>query len=177
MFNTPDTISIAEISQYLWADAISNENQLMGGSINNGKAMQLYMERSALQYGYAQNLSGVEGVTNYVYALCGAQLQRAIEIFGTGAGGGSVVPGGGGYFAVQEFSGNAVGGSLTISFPEAIGKRLVNAFRQANNIGTIKTSGTPTGEQVVWNSESATLTVASDRAFWAQEFVRIVVQQ
>lgn len=177
MFNTPDTISIVEISQYLWADAISNENQLMGGSINNGKAMQLYMERAALQYGYAQNLSGIQGVTNYLYGLCGAQLQNAIEIFGTGAGGGSVVPGGGGFFAVLEYSKNATLGTTSVTFAEAIGKRLINSFRQGNNTGTILTSGTPTGNQVVWNSAAGTLTVASDIPFYDNEFVRIIVQQ
>jgi hypothetical protein len=141
------------------------------------------MERIALQYGVSQNLiNGVgqnpvplAGVSNYVYALCGAKLQLAIEISGTGTGGGGVIPGGGGNFSVFEYTNNATLNSLTISFPLAIGKRCINAFRQGNNIGAILTAGTPTGNQVVWDSAAGTLTVAV--AFYANEFVRVVVQQ
>ena len=66
-------------------------------------------------------------------------------------------------------------GTYTVYFPEAVGKRCINAFRQGNNIGTILTSGTPTGNQVVWNKDAASLTVAV--AFYDNEFVRVVVQQ
>ena len=99
----------------------------------------------------------------------------AIEILGTGTGGGGVIPGGGGNFSVFEYSNNATLGSFTIYFPEAIGKRCVNAFRQGNNIGAILTSGTPTGNQVVWDKTTGALTVAV--AFYSNEFVRVVVQQ
>ena len=137
----------------------------------------LYLERKALQYGIEEGLSGLPGTSNYVYALCGAKLQLAIEILGTGSGGGGVIPGGGGNFSVFEYSTNAVEGSVTVYFPEAVGKRCVNAFRQGNNIGTILTSGTPTGNQVVWNKDAASLTVASTVPFYDIEFCRVVVQQ
>jgi len=175
MLDPNTVVSLAEISQYLWNDAIPKENQFFNGTIDPRKAQQLYIERCALQYGIEQGLSGLPGVSNYVYALCGAKLQLAIEILGTGNGGGGVIPGGGGNFSVFEYSTNAVEGTFTVYFPEAIGKRCVNAFRQGNNIGTILTSGTPTGNQVVWNKESASLTVAV--AFYDEEFVRVVVQQ
>jgi hypothetical protein len=170
-----EVVSIAEISQYLWNDSIPKQNVFFNGSIDPRKAQQLYLERKALQYGINQQLSGLPGTSNYVYALCGAKLQLAIEILGTGTGGGGVIPGGGGNFSVYEYSGNATAGSFTIYFPEAIGKRCVNAFRQGNNIGTILTAGTPTGNQVVWDKTTGSLTVAV--AFYSNEFVRVVVQQ
>ena len=170
-----EVVSIAEISQYLWNDSIPKQNVFFNGSIDPRKAQQLYLERKALQYGIDQQLSGLPGTSNYVYALCGAKLQLAIEILGTGTGGGGVIPGGGGNFSVYEYSGNATLGSFTIYFPEAIGKRCVNAFRQGNNIGAILTAGTPTGNQVVWDQTNGSLTVAV--AFYSNEFVRVVVQQ
>jgi hypothetical protein len=177
MLDPQTVVSIAEISQYLWNDAIPKQNVFFNGSIDPRKAQQLYMERKALQYGIDQSLSGLPGTSNYVYALCGAKLQLAIEILGNGTGGGGVIPGGGGNFSVYEYTANAVEGSFTIYFPDAVGKRCINAFRQGNNIGTILTSGTPTGNQVVWNSASASLTVASSVPFYDNEFVRVIVQQ
>ena len=170
-----EVVSIAEISQYLWNDAIPKQNAFFNGSIDPRKAQQLYLERKALQYGIDQSLSGLPGTSNYVYALCGAKLQLAIEILGTGTGGGGVIPGGGGNFSVFEYSNNATLGSFTIYFPDAVGKRCVNAFRQGNNIGAILTSGTPTGNQAVWDKANGSLTVAV--AFYSNEFVRVVVQQ
>jgi hypothetical protein len=177
MLDPQTTVSIAEISQYLWNDAIPKQNVFFNGSIDPRKAQQLYMERKALQYGIDESLSGLPGTSNYVYALCGSKLQVAIEILGTGGGGGGVIPGGGGNFSVYEYTNNATLGSVTIYFPEAIGKRCINAFRQGNNTGTILTAGTPTGNQVVWDSASGSLTVASSVAFYDNEFVRVVVQQ
>ena len=185
MLDPQNVVSIAEISQYLWNDAIPKQNVFFNGSIDPRKAQQLYMERKALQYGVDQDLingigqnpATLEGVTNYVYALCGAKLQLAIEVLGTGTGGGSIIPGGGGNFSVYEYTTNATLSSVTVYFPEAVGKRCINAFRQGNNIGAILTSGTPTGNQVVWNSAAGSLTVSSDVSFYNQEFVRVIVQQ
>lgn len=170
-------VSLAEISQYLWNESIPRENQFFNGTIDPRKANQLYLVRKGLQYGIAQNLSNLQGLSVYTFSLCGAKLAQAQEILGTGQGGGGVIPGGGGNFAVNEYSTNATEGAFTVYFPQAVGKRLINAFRQGNNIGTILTSGTPTGNQVVWNKESGSLTVSADVAFYNQEFVRVVVQQ
>jgi hypothetical protein len=177
MLDPQTVVSIAEISQYLWNDSIPKQNVFFNGSIDPRKAQQLYMERKALQYGINQSLSGLPGTSNYVYALCGSKLQLAIEILGTGTGGGGVIPGGGGNFSVYEYTNNATLGSVTVYFPLAVGKRCINAFRQGNNIGAILTAGTPTGNQVVWDSASGSLTVASSVSFYDNEFVRVVVQQ
>jgi len=177
MLDPQTVVSIAEISQYLWNDAIPKQNVFFNGSIDPRKAQQLYMERKALQYGIDQDLSGLPGTSNYVYALCGAKLQLAIELLGTGTGGGGVIPGGGGNFSVYEYATNATLGSFTVYFSDAVGKRCINAFRQGNNIGTILTAGAPTGNQVTWNSAAGSLTVASTVAFYDNEFVRVIVQQ
>ena len=177
MLNNQETISLAEISQYLWCDAIPKENQFFNGTIDPRKAQQLYMVRTAYQYGVAQGLSNLEGLANYVYALCGAKLQIAKQILGTGTSGSAVVPGNSGNAMVMEYSTNASLGSTTVYFPEAAGKRLINAFRQGNNIGQIIFSGTPTGNQVVWNIDSGALTVSSSIPFGDLEFVRVICQQ
>jgi hypothetical protein len=175
MSDSQTIISLAEISQYLWNEKIPKEQYFFNGTIDPRKARQLYMLRTALQYGVDQDLSGIPGLMNYVYALCGSQLQIAKQILGTGQGGGSVVPGGGGNFTVYEYVKNATLGSSVIYFPDAVGKRLINAFRTANNVGAILDAGVPTGNQVVWNSAAGSMTVAVP--FYNQEFVRIVVQQ
>ena len=177
MLDPQTVVSLSEISQYLWNDAIPKQKVFFNGVIDPRKAQQIYMERKALQYGIAQNLSGLSGTSNYVYAMCGSKLQLAIEILGTGTGGGGVIPGGGGNFSVYEYSTNATLGSFTVYFPLAVGKRLINAFRPGNNVGTILTAGAPTGNQVTWNSAAGSLTVASTVPFYDQEFVRVVVQQ
>ena len=173
----PNTvISLAEISQYLWNAAIPKQNQFFNGTIDPRKPQQLYLAKKALQYGVQQNLSGIPGLTNYVYALCGAQIGVAQQILGTNASGGDVIPGSNASrFSVFEYSNNATEGTFTISFLQAVGKRCINAFRQGNNIGQILTSGIPTGNDVVWNQDNGLLTVAV--AFYPNEFVRVIVQE
>lgn len=177
MYTPQQVVSLAEISQYLWNDTIPKEKMFFNGTIDPRKAQQLYLGRKALQYGINQSLTNIDGLSSYVYALCGAKLLLAQQILGNGSGGGSVIPGGGGNFSVFEYTTNATAGTVTVYFPLAVGKRLINAFRQGNNIGTILTSGTPTGNQVVWISAAGSLTVASTVPFYDQEFVRVVVQQ
>ena len=177
MLDPNTVVSLAEISQYLWNQAIPMENQFFNGTIDPRREQQLYLVRTGLQYGIANNLSNIPGLSQYTYALCGAQLTKAQNILGTGEGGGGVIPMNGGNFNVYEFSTNAIGGALTVYFPGAIGKRLINAFRQGNNIGTILDSGVPTGNQIVYNKLAGSITVSSDVPFYDQEFVRIIVQQ
>lgn len=176
MPTTIDTIAIAKISQYLWDNDISNQSQLFGGSIDVGRAKKLYMERKALEYGNAQALANTTAATTYVFSMCGGMVNVATQIYGTGGSGGTVVPGSGGSYGVYEFSGNATLNNISISFPLAIGKRLIDATRGAQDVGAILTSGTPTGSQVMWESTTGTLYVASTVPYYDQEFVRVIVQ-
>jgi hypothetical protein len=172
---TADVIAIAKVSQYLWNDKIAK-----GGFFNNNidpyKARQLYMERKALQYALDNNLT-LEGLRNYVYALCGQNLQVANNIYQAGGVGGNVIIGGGGY-GVREYSRFAAVGATSVVFPDAINATLLYASRGGIDVGAI-TSGLPTGNQVVWDSTTGTLTVAADVPFsnyGEDEFVRILVK-
>jgi hypothetical protein len=84
--------TLATISQYLWSNTILEENAFRGKSINSGRDTLLYLQRKALEYGIAQNLSGVTGVANYVYALIGAKVNLANTIYLNGSGGQIVNP-------------------------------------------------------------------------------------
>jgi hypothetical protein len=172
----PQTVvELAEISQYLWCDSIPKQNVFFNGSIDPRKAQQLYMERKALQYGIAENLSGLPGVANYVYALCGAKLAIAQEILVNGSSGGTVIPGGGG-FGVREYFAFTTTNATSIAFPDAVNATLLYASRSGMDVGAIITSGTPTGNQVLWTTSTGTLTVDATVPFLANEFIRILVK-
>lgn len=173
---TSDVISIAKISQYLWNESISKIG-FFNNNIDPYKARQLYMERKALEYGQNNSLN-VEGFTNYVYALCGQNVQVANNILQAGGVGGNVIVGGGGY-GVREYSKFATPAATTIIFADAINATLLYASRGGIDVGTILSSGTPTGNQVVWDKTTGTLTVAADVPFsnyGEDEFVRILVK-
>jgi hypothetical protein len=170
-----EVVSIAKISEYLWNDTIPKEKGFFNGTIDPRKPIQLYMERIALQYGISQNLDGIPGVANYVYALCGAKLNLAKEILANGSSGGTVIPGGGG-FGVREYGAFASGGQHSIVFTLAINTTLLFASRSANTVTTILTSGIPVDQQVVWDSITGTLTFDSTLPFYENEYIRILVK-
>jgi hypothetical protein len=92
--------------------------------------------------------------------------------------GGNVIAGGGGY-GVREYSKFASVGATTITFTDAVNATLLDASRGGIDVGAIIPSGTPTGNQVAWDSATGTLTVAADVPFsnyGEQEFVRILVK-
>ena len=89
---TPSTtISLAKICEYLYTANGLTKSLFFNGQIDPRRNVQLYMERKAVEYGNSQNLSGIQGVSNYVYTLLGAELQRANEILEAGSGGGIIV--------------------------------------------------------------------------------------
>lgn len=179
MPNPSDVLSIAKISEYLWNDAIDKENAFFGGTIDPRRPIQLYMEWKALNYGIDQNITNstqtLQGVANYVYALCGSKVALATQILNAGGSGGSVIPGGGGY-GVREYSKFATEGTASVNFPDAINTKLLYASRGGIDVGTIITSGVPIGNQVLWTSSTGTLTVSTDVPFYINEFVRILVK-
>jgi len=169
-----EVVSVAKIAEYLWNDSIPKEKGFFNGTIDPRKPIQLYMERIALQYGISQNLDGIPGVANYVYALCGAKLNLAKEILANGSSGGTVIPGGG--FGVREYGAFASAGQYSIVFNLAINTTLLFASRSANTVTTILTSGTPVDQQVLWDSITGTLTFDSSLPFYANEYIRILVK-
>jgi len=90
MATTATTISLAKICQYLYTVSDYKQSVFFNGTIDPRRNMQLYMERKALEYGNDQSLDDLQGTTNYVYTLLGAQLQRANEILDSGTSGGIV---------------------------------------------------------------------------------------
>ena len=124
----------------------------------------IFLEILLLNFGITQNISTIPGVSNYVFALCGAKVAIAQEILANGSSGGNVVPGGGGQ-GVREYSNFAVEGTASITFSEAVNTTLLYASRGGLDVGAILTSGTPTGNQVLWTSSTGTLTVASTAPF------------
>lgn len=85
------TISLAKICEYLYTVKGLQQSVFFNGQVDPRRNVQLYMERKALEYGNSQSLDELQGVTNYVYTLLGAQLQTANEILQSGSSGGIIV--------------------------------------------------------------------------------------
>lgn len=168
-------VSIAKISQYLWDCSIPKQNVFFNGSIDPRKAQQLYMETAALEYGIEQGLSGIEGVSNYVLALCGAKLKTAQEIYQTGSSGGSVVPGGNPN-TDRSYAAYGTPGATSITFVDAINAQILTATRGGIEVGVFSALPNPTGNDVFWNPATGTLTVAADVPFVSEELIRILVK-
>lgn len=81
------TNSLAKICQYLVLNDNAIREGMFNGTISEKQPTILYMERKALEYGIQQNLTGLQGVSNYVYSLLGGQINRANNILTNGGGG------------------------------------------------------------------------------------------
>jgi predicted secreted protein len=106
----------------------------------------------------------VEGVSTYSLSLQGT---GGYSISGTQVidGGTSVSTSG-----ISSATFIAAGGEYTITFVNGIGKTLVSLTRGGIEVRTINSSGTPTGEDVTFNSLTGVLIFA--RALESDEFVR-----
>jgi hypothetical protein len=170
MPNTADVIEIAKVSISLVIKAIENqqENDL---SLPKKLSTEAYL----LQWVYSNGYTGIDidGFTNYVYGMCGGYAYQAEGLIGTGgivvnpASGGARVP-----IPLGQYAGT---GNTSITFSQAINKSLLSATRGAQGVGEIIFVGTPTGNDVRWDSTTGTLTVASTASFKTGEFVRILV--
>jgi hypothetical protein len=137
---------------------------------------KLQMESDILEWVNDVNYTGINlvGFTEYVYGMCGGYAYEAEGIIGTG---GIVVnpSSGGSAITIAQYSKFASSGSTTITFSEAINKILLYASRGGIDVGEIIFSGVPTGNQVRWDTNTGTLTVATTVPFGTGEFVRILV--
>lgn len=104
----------------------------------------------------------------------------SVSLQGTGAYGttgtainpsGAVIVAGG---SVYSKSYVAAGGETTITWTDMIGKTCLYVSRGGADVRQIITTGTPTGDQVLWNSTSGILTFG--RALAADEFIRGLFQ-
>lgn len=117
------------------------------------------------------SLSGpVEGASTYSLSLQGT---GAYSITGTQViDGGSTIS----TSSVNSFSYTAAGGETSITFIGAVGSTCISVTRGGVEVRTINTSGTPTGEDVTFNSATGVLTFATARALESDEFVRVITK-
>lgn len=113
------------------------------------------------------DMSGpVEGAATYSVSLQGT---GPYTISGTQVNPGGVVVVGSN---VVMFDYTAAGGETSITWVGAIGLSCVTVTRGGVEVRSIITSGTPTGENVRFNSSTGTLTFATARPLESDEFVR-----
>ena len=110
----------------------------------------------------------VEGASTYSLALQGT---GAYAITGTQviSGGSSVT-----VSSMNSYSYTAAGGETTVTFVAAIGSTCISVTRGGVEVRTINTSGTPTGENVTFNTATGVITFATARALESDEFIRAI---
>ena len=110
----------------------------------------------------------VEGASTYSLSLQGT---GAYAISGTQViNGGSTIS----TSSVTSYSYTAAGGETTVTFLAAIGSTLMSVTRGGVEVRTINTSGTPTGEDVTYNTATGVITFATARALESDEFIRAI---
>jgi predicted secreted protein len=115
------------------------------------------------------NISGpLENTSTYSVSLQGS---GPYTISGTQVTPGGVVVVG---TNVTMYDYTASGGQTSITWAGTIGMSCVTVTRGGIEVRSIGTSGTPTGENVVFNTSTGTLTFASARALESDEFVRAI---
>lgn len=115
------------------------------------------------------SLSGpVENTSTYSVSLQGS---GPYTIQGTQVTPGGVVVVG---TNVTMYDYTASGGETSITWAGAIGMSCVTVTRGGIEVRSIGTTGTPTGENVVFNSSTGVLTFATARALESDEFVRAI---
>jgi len=108
----------------------------------------------------------VEGASTYSVSLQGT---GAYTVSGTQVDPGGVVVVGSN---VLMFDYTAAGGETTITWTGAIGLSCVTVTRGGIEVRSIATTGTPTGENVRFNTSTGVLTFATARPLESDEFVR-----
>ena len=112
----------------------------------------------------------VEGASTYSLSLQGT---GAYSITGTQViDGGSTIS----TSSVNSFSYIAAGGETSVTFAGAIGATCISVTRGGVEVRAIATSGTPTDENVSFNSATGVLTFATARPLEVDEFVRMIVK-
>jgi predicted secreted protein len=106
---------------------------------------------------YSANLQGTGA-----YAITGTQV----------IDGGSTIS----TSSVNSYSYTAAGGETSVTFAGAIGATCISVTRGGVEVRAIATSGTPTDENVSFNSATGVLTFATARPLEVDEFVRMIVK-
>ena len=75
---------------------------------------------------------------------------------------------------MNSYSYTAAGGETSVTFLSAIGSTCISVTRGGVEVRTINTSGTPTGENVTFNTATGVITFATARALESDEFIRAI---
>ena len=78
--------------------------------------------------------------------------------------------------SVNSYSYTAAGGETSVTFAGAIGSTCISVTRGGVEVRAIATSGTPTDENVSFNSATGVLTFATARPLEVDEFVRMITK-
>jgi predicted secreted protein len=78
--------------------------------------------------------------------------------------------------SVNSYSYTAAGGETSVTFAGAIGATCISVTRGGVEVRAIATSGTPTDENVSFNSATGVLTFATARPLEVDEFVRMITK-
>ena len=76
--------------------------------------------------------------------------------------------------SMNSYSYTAAGGETSVTFLSAIGSTCISVTRGGVEVRTINTSGTPTGENVTFNTATGVITFATARALESDEFIRAI---
>ena len=163
MLTVDDTVRVGDVSTYLSANYNSKQT-LFGGVLSVHSPVEIARATDALRWALESNSIAalysdisLRGVANYIVWLCGRFGLEAQNIIG-GAGGGTVVPGGGLTaptpieFLVTSLTMVVAGGS-TGSFPTFIG---FNLLFTRNSVPQSQLISEPTF--YTWNSTTGVFT-------------------
>jgi hypothetical protein len=89
MPTVPRTIQIATVSQYLASHDVRVQQITRIGAIDPNLPISLYVERKCIQWIYDEDndYDGLQAAADYLYALCGKYIWKAIQILDGGSGG------------------------------------------------------------------------------------------
>ena len=169
-------IALSDYSYLFLLEKLKNKEQItvkfqIDNDNNDGSDTLGYSVFTGLVNITSLDMTGpVEGASTYSVKLQGT---GAYSIAGTQVDPTGVVVVGSN---VVMFTYVATGGETSITFSGAIGYSPVSVTRGGIEVRLISPSGTPTGENVTFNSSTGVLTFATARPLEADEFIRVILK-
>lgn len=170
-------LQYSDISLYLGAQDFAQEKYYNWVDENMElDIIEVFTETVRFYQPYALGTSSFDTVVNYLNTLIGRWRARAIEISGNTQGIIAGQPSTTTYVAgtILRLTYTAIGGETSVVFSGGIGRACLDVTRGGIDVQGILTSGTPTGDNVLWTSNTGTLTFA--RVLSAGEFIAINLQ-
>ena len=167
-------IALSDYSYLFLLEKLKNKEQItvkfqIDNDNNDGSDTLGYSVFTGLVNITSLDMTGpVEGASTYSVKLQGT---GAYSIAGTQVDPTGVVVVGSN---VVMYDYTASGGETSITWVRAIGMSCVTVTRAGKEVRSIGTSGTPTGENVTFNTSTGLLTFATARPLESDEFVRAI---